>query len=84
MTVNFNACCSDYNFEIHAVKLHPVLTHICVFSTYRAPKGNFTHFLHKVDIILMFLYSSKIEFIFGGDNNTNYHTDTHRKNQTDC
>lgn len=82
MNVNFNACCSDYYFEICAVKLHSVLTHICVFSTYRAPKVNFTHFLHKVDII--FLFSSKIEFIFGGDNNTNYLTDTHRKNQTHC
>jgi len=84
MTVNFTACCSDYYFEICAVKLHSVLSHIRVFSTYRAPKGNLTHFLHNVDIILTFLYSSKIEFIFGGNNNTNYLTDTHRKNQTHC
>jgi hypothetical protein len=80
-TVNLKAYCSDHDIEICAVKLRSIFSHICVFSIYRAPTGNFNHFLYKVDIILKSLYNSNIEFIICGDVNINYLTDTHRKNQ---
>jgi hypothetical protein len=77
-TVNLKACCSDNDIEICAVKLHSIFSHICVFSIYRSPTGNFTHFLYKVDIILKSLLNSKIKVIICGDVNINYLTDTHR------
>jgi hypothetical protein len=43
-TVNLKAYCSDHDIEICALKLHSIFSHICVFSIYRAPTGNFTIF----------------------------------------
>ena len=51
-TVNLKAYCPDQDIEIYSVKLHSMFSHVWVFSTYRAPTGNFTHFLYKVDIII--------------------------------
>jgi hypothetical protein len=48
---------------------------------YRAPSGNFTHFLHKLDMILKSSYCSKIEFIICRDINVDYLSDNNRKNQ---
>jgi len=83
-TANLNVYCCGYNTEICAVKFPSILSHICVFSICRARTGNFTHFLRKVDIVLKFLYSPKIEYIICGDININCLTDTFRKNQTHC
>jgi len=80
-TIKLNAYCPDYYIEICAAKLHSVLPHITVFSIYIAPTGNFAHFLHRTDITLTFLHSSKIEFIINGDININRLSDTQRKNQ---
>jgi exonuclease III len=79
--VNVDTYCTDQDIEVCAVKLQLISSHICVFSIYRAPSGNFTHFLHKLDMILKSLYCSKIEFIICGDINVDYLSDNNRKNQ---
>ena len=56
-------------------------SYICIFSIYRAPSGNFTNFLLKLDNILKLFINPNPEFIICGDININYFVDTYKKRQ---
>jgi len=50
-------------------------SNIYIFNIYRAPSGNFTNFLLKLENILMLFMNQNTEFINGGDININYLVD---------
>jgi exonuclease III len=81
VTLNIEADCSDFDIQLCSIKIQSDLSYIYILSVYRAPSGNFTNFVHKMDKILRFLCSSKMEFIVCGDFNIDYLTDNSRKSQ---
>jgi exonuclease III len=81
VTLNNEADCFDFDIELCTIKIQSGLSFIYILSVYRAPSGNFTNFIHKMDKILRSLCSSKIEFIVCGDFNIDYLTDNSRKSQ---
>ena len=56
---------------------------ICILTLYRAPSGNFSTFLHKLDTILQSLYTPILHFIISGDININYLHGSAHKHQLD-
>jgi hypothetical protein len=48
---------------------------IILLTLYRAPSGNFDHFLNRVETV----HSPKAEFVICGDINVNYLMDSNRK-----
>jgi hypothetical protein len=63
VTLNIEADCSDFDIELCSIKIQSDLLYIYTLSVYRAPSGNFTNFIHKMDKMLRSLCSSKMEFI---------------------
>jgi hypothetical protein len=80
VTLNLETNCLDFDIELSAIKIQYDSSFIYILAVYRAPSGNFTHFMQKMDRILR-LYNSKIEFIICGDFNIDYLTDKYRKSQ---
>jgi hypothetical protein len=78
--VNLNEFCEEEDLEVCAVKLPFPSGNICTLAIYRAPFGNFLHFLNGLDAILKFLYDTNSKFIICGDMNVNYLVDNKRKN----
>ena len=72
---------SNLDIEACAITIHSAQSKICILSIYRAPSGNFSHFIKTLNDILQFLYKPNIEFFICGDFNINYLKDTLRKNQ---
>jgi exonuclease III len=58
--------------EAGAVKLSVNSLNICILSVYRAPSGNFAHFLDKLEMILNWLHSNNTRLVICGDKNINY------------
>jgi exonuclease III len=79
-TINVDVDCSEFDFELCAIKIQFDSMYIFILSVYRAPSGNFTNFIHKMDV-LRTLYSPNVEFIICGDFNVDYLTDNIRKSQ---
>jgi hypothetical protein len=68
------------DLEVCTVKLPFPSGNICTLAIYRAPFGNFLHFLNGLDAILKFLYNTNSKFNFCADINVNYLVDNNRKN----
>jgi hypothetical protein len=62
----------DQDIEVGAVKLSAYSLNIYILSIYRAPSGNFAHFLDKPEMILNLLHSNKTQLTIFGDINMNY------------
>ncbi|PNF30772.1 hypothetical protein B7P43_G06180, partial [Cryptotermes secundus] len=77
--INLEDYCKDQDLEACALKLDSPFSNICILTLYRAPSGNFNHFLNRLETILNVLHSSKVEFIICGDININYLIDSNRK-----
>ena len=75
--------CKDQDIEICAVKLSFGALNICVVTLYRAPSGNFSTFLLKLDTILQSIYSPKLHLIICGDININYLKESEIKSKLD-
>jgi exonuclease III len=71
-TIDLSEFCIDQDIEICAIKLHFSFGNFCIMSVYRAPSGNFIHFLSSLDSILNQLYNNSSNFIICGDFNINY------------
>jgi hypothetical protein len=71
----------DQIVEICAVKLQSAGQNICIVAIYRAPSGNFVHFLNSLDRELNTICGSGVEFIICGDININHLQDTLKKKQ---
>jgi len=61
--INVNNYCLDHDIEGSVVKLHMTKSNIYIFFIYRAPSGNFTIFLQKLDSILKLYVNPNTEFI---------------------
>lgn len=79
-TANLNVYCCGY---VQLISLQYYSTYV-YFLSVEHPQVISLTFLRRVDIILKFVYSPKIEFIVCGDISINCLIDTHRKNQTHC
>ena len=64
--------CKAQDIEICALKLSFDTLNIYVLTLYRAPSGNVSSFLLKLDTILQSLYTPMSHFIICGDININY------------
>jgi hypothetical protein len=67
--------------EICAVQLVTKTGNLIILSMYRAPSGDISEFLRRLDAILKYLYSPKTEFIVWGDININYVNENNHKQQ---
>ena len=76
--------CQDEEFEVCAIKVHLNTKIVCIITIYRAPSGNFDLFLSKLDAVLRNLYTVTLEYIFCGDINIDYLTDSDRKSRLDA
>jgi len=81
-TIDLSEFCIDQYIEICAIKLHFSFVKFCVMSVYKAPTGNFIHFLSSLDSILNLLYNNFLNFICG-DFNINYLENSNGKLQLD-
>ena len=62
---------NEQHIEAGAVKLSVNSLNICILSIYRAPSGNFAHFLDKLEMTLNLLHSNNTQLIICGDININ-------------
>jgi len=62
----------ERDIEAGAVKLSVNSLNICILSIYRAPSGNFSFFLDKLETILNLLYKNNTQLIICEDININY------------
>ena len=69
----------EQDIAVGAVKLSVNSLNICILSIYRAPSGNFLHFLDKLEVILNLLYSNNTHLIICGDININYPVENNKK-----
>jgi exonuclease III len=69
----------DQDIDVGAVKLSVYSLNICILSIYKAPSGNFAHFLDKLEMILNLLRSNNTQLIIYGDININCHVETEKK-----
>ena len=75
--------CKEQDIEIGALKVSYGALNIRVLTLFRAPSGNFSSFLLKLDTILQSLYTPTLHFIFCGDVNINYLNEKENQNQLD-
>jgi exonuclease III len=69
----------EQDTEVGAVKLSVYSLNICILSIYRAPSGNFAHFLDKLEMILNLLHNYNTQLIICGDININYLVENKKK-----
>jgi exonuclease III len=72
MNVELRKFSHKQDIEAGAVKLSVNSLTICILSIYRAPSGNFAHFLDKLEMILNLLHSNNTQLIICGEININY------------
>ena len=54
---------------------------LCILTIDRSPRGDFTNFLNRLDLILQKLYNNKYNIIICGDINVNYLIDYNQRSQ---
>jgi hypothetical protein len=79
MNVDLRKFSHERDTEAGAVKLFVNSLNICILSIYRAPSGNITHFLDKLEMILNLLYRNNTQLIICRDVNINYLVDNNKK-----
>jgi exonuclease III len=79
INVNLKKFSHDQDIEVGAVKLSVYSLNICILSIYRAPSGNFAHFLDKPETILTLLHSNNTQLIICGDININHLVENKKK-----
>jgi len=57
---------------------------LCVLAIFRSPRGDFTNFLKRLDLILQKLYNNNCNMIICGNVNVNYLIHNNRRNQLDA
>jgi exonuclease III len=71
-TVDLNIFSNDQHIEACAVSLSNSVCNTYILLVYRAPVGNFTHFLNKLESLLNLLYTNNSKLVLCGDINVNY------------
>ena len=75
--------CEEQDIGICVLELSFGVLNICVLTLYRAPSGNFSCLLVKLDNILKLLYTPTLNIIMFGDININRLMESEKKNQLD-
>jgi hypothetical protein len=70
---------NDKAIEACAVKLSYSSFNMLVLAVYRAPAGNFIHFINKLEIIMNLIYNNNSQIIVCGDFNINYLAENNNK-----
>jgi len=79
--IDLSDYCIEKIIEICAVKINMNSLTMCIITLYRAPSGNFNHFLQRLDKVLKFLHTPSTRLIICGDLNINYLVDNVSKRQ---
>ena len=83
MNIDLQKFSHERDIEAGAVKIFVNSVNICILSIYRAPSGNFAHFLDKLEMILNLLHRNNTQLIICGDLNINYLVENNKKNLLD-
>jgi len=81
--IDLSDYCIEKSIEICVVKINIKSFTMCIITLYRAPSGNFTHFLQRLDNVLKFLHTQSTRLVICGDLNINYLVDNALKRQLD-
>jgi hypothetical protein len=73
----------DQHIEVNAILLSNFSDNIYIISIYRAPSGNFTLFLSKLESILNLFFRNNTKVALCGDININYLIDSNKKKKLD-
>ena len=83
-TINIDEYNIDKDIETCAIQLDSAFNKSCILAIYRSPRGDFTNFPKRLDLILQKLYKNKYNIIICGYVNVNYLTDNNRRIQLDA
>jgi exonuclease III len=84
LNINISRYGKDQDIEVCALKPESVFLNICVLVVYRAPGGNFSFFLSRLDSIINSLFKGELKLIMCGDINIDYSTESGKKRQLDA
>jgi exonuclease III len=79
--INLLKYSKEQDIDIAAKELNIQKRRITAICVYRAPFGNFEHFLNKLEIVLNSLHKHNSEMIICGDININYLEPSNKKDQ---
>ena len=82
-TINIDEYNIDKDTESCAIRVDSAFNKLCILTIYRYPRGNFTHFLNRLDLILQKFYNNNFNIIICGDVNVNYPIGNNRRSQLD-
>ena len=80
-TTNIDGYSTDRDNEACAIQLEATFNELRIFAIYRSPRGDFTNFLNRLDLILQKLYNNKYNIVMCGDVNVNYPIGNNRRSQ---
>jgi len=69
MSIDLRKFSHERDIEAGAVKFAVNSVNICILSIYRAPSGNVTLFLNKLEVIVNLLHNNNTQLIICGDVN---------------
>jgi len=81
--IDLSGHCKEKDIQICAVKIHTNCLIMCIITIYRAPSGNFTYFLQRLDNVLKFLNTPSTCLILCGDLNINCLVESDQKRLLD-
>jgi len=82
--INIDEYSIDKDTEACAIQLDSTFNKLCFGYIYRSPKGDFTNFLTRLDMILQKLYNNKYNIVICRDVNINYLIYNNRRSQLDA
>ena len=81
--IDLSDYCIEKFIQICAVKININSLTMCIVTLHRAPSGNFTHFLQRLEKVLKFLHTPSTCLIICGDLNIKNLVDNALKRQLD-
>jgi hypothetical protein len=82
-TINIYKYNIDKDIEACAIQLDSTFNKLHISAIYTSPRGNFTNFLKRLNLILQKLYNNRYNIVICGDANVNYLIDNNRRSQLD-
>ena len=81
--IDVNKYCKDQDIEICMLNFKTTSLSLYIMVVYRAPTGNFSLFLNRLDESIRSIYRANLNLILCGDINIDYLTKNDRKRQLD-
>jgi hypothetical protein len=83
MNIDLEKFSHERDIEVGAVKIIVNSANICILSIYRAPSGNFSLFLDKLEMVPKLLHRNNTQLIICGYLNINYLVENNKKNPSE-